>query len=82
MTTPKRISGGKEMERCCFDKKDGCHALVCYANTRCKSRDKSGNPMYVPLEKIKNTERTLPMTAETKKMLAEFLAEFIKQKGG
>jgi len=38
---------------CEFDKKDGCHAMVCYRKQMCNSRDENRNPIYVSLEIIK-----------------------------
>lgn len=34
-------------QKCMFDKIDGCHAMACYSNRECSSRDSKGNPMYV-----------------------------------
>lgn len=35
------------MKKCIFDKPDGCHALACYSDRKCGSKDKQGNPRYV-----------------------------------
>lgn len=32
--------------KCEFDKEDGCHALVCYCEEKCESRDENGYPKY------------------------------------
>ncbi len=37
----------EEPKKCQFDKPDGCHALACYNERECDSRDKKGNPKYV-----------------------------------
>lgn len=49
---------GQEIVKTCnFDKKDGCYAMVCYSAKPCGSRDENGNPLYVPLKKIKAEEQ-------------------------
>ena len=36
----------KKVEKCPFDKKKWCHALVCYSSQKCGARDAKGNPKY------------------------------------